>query len=104
METSNKEQILLPHKKEESLKRFNPWVFSGAINKLPSGLIEGETVKVISHNGEFLGVGHYQIGSIAVRILSFNDETIDTYFYIKEVESAYKLRQNLNGIRNEKNI
>lgn len=104
MENSNIKQVILHPKKEESLKRFHPWVFSGAINKLPSGLIEGETVKVISHNGEFLGVGHYQIGSIAVRILSFNDETIDTYFYIKEVESAYKLRQKLNLIRDDNNI
>ena len=63
--------IVLKPKKEESVLRSHPWVFSGAIAFLPEDLEEGELVRVESSKKEFLGIGHYQIGSIAVRLLAF---------------------------------
>ena len=58
--------IYLKKGKEESLKRFHPWVFSGAINKMDEDICEGDTVKVFTANGDFIAVGHFQIGSIVV--------------------------------------
>jgi len=89
-------EIKLRPKKDESLKRFHPWVFSGAIAHKPDEIREGEVVRVLASDGTFLGVGHYQIGSITVRILSFEDEQIDTSFYEKRISEAYKMRQNIN--------
>lgn len=63
-------QIYLKKGKEESLKRFHPWIFSGAIHHCDEGVEEGEVVRVITAEGSFIAIGHYQIGSIAVRILS----------------------------------
>jgi len=93
METSKSYRITLRPKKEESLKRFHPWVFSGAIANREPGLQEGNVVRVFSANGEFLGTGHYQEGSISVRILSFSDEPIDVDFYSRRIASAYRLRR-----------
>ena len=73
-------KIKLKRGKEESLLRKHPWVFSGAIAKMDENLEEGDLVKVYTHNEDFIGVGHYQIGSITVRILSFSDVTIDADF------------------------
>lgn len=91
--------VSLKKGKEESLNRFHPWVFSGAVASLPDGLEEGETVSVTTYNGTFIGTGHYQIGSIAVRILSFEDKIIDERFFSERLEAAYRLRQTLNLIR-----
>lgn len=95
--------IMLRPGKEESLKRFHPWVFSGAIARKPDLLAEGDVVRVVASNGNFLGVGHYQIGSIAVRILSFHDVPVDTAFYATIIEQAYRLRQTLQLIRPDNN-
>lgn len=95
--------IMLRPGKEESLKRFHPWVFSGAIARKPDLLAEGDVVRVVTSNGNFLGVGHYQIGSIAVRILSFHDVPVDTTFYATIIEQAYRLRQTLQLIRPDNN-
>jgi len=95
--------IMLRPGKEESLKRFHPWVFSGAIARKPDLLAEGDVVRVVTSNGNFLGVGHYQIGSIAVRILSFHDVPVDTAFYATIIEQAYRLRQTLQLIRPDNN-
>ena len=73
-------KIYLKRGKEESLLRFHPWIFSGAINYMDEGIGEGDTVRVMTHQGDFIAVGHYQIGSIAVRVLSFRDITIDESF------------------------
>ncbi len=81
--------------KTESLRRFHPWIFSGALQYLPEDLQEGEVVRVESHDGEFLAVGHYQIGSIAVRVLSFVDEAIDEAFWHERLGEAYQLRKTL---------
>ena len=74
-------KVYLKKGKEESLKRFHPWIFSGAIQSTEGELEEGEVVRVITAGGEFIAVGHYQIGSIAVRVLSFSDVTIDDEFW-----------------------
>lgn len=83
---------LLPGK-EQSLKRFHPWVFSGALKKTGDQIAEGEVVAVYSSDNEFLGIGHYQIGSIAVRILSFCETTIDQSFWNRKIRQAWQLRQ-----------
>lgn len=85
-------QIFLKRGKEESLKRFHPWMFSGAIHHMDDGIEEGETVRVITAAGEFIAVGHYQIGSIAVRVLSFEDIEINTDFWCERLQSALDVR------------
>ena len=65
--------VYLKKGKEESLKRFHPWIFSGAIQAMDEGIEEGDIVRVFTRSGEFIAIGHYQIGSIAVRVLSFRD-------------------------------
>ena len=97
--------ILKPHK-EESLKRFHPWVFSGAIARIlldaahqASEPEEGELVCVQSATGEVLGVGHWQIGSIAVRILAFGVETLPADFWDERIRAAYRVRETIGLIR-----
>lgn len=85
-------QIFLKRGKEESLKRFHPWIFSGAIHHMDEGIEEGETVRVITAAGEFIAVGHYQIGSIAVRVLSFEDIESNTDFWCERLQSALDVR------------
>ncbi len=84
--------VYLKRGKEESLKRFHPWIFSGAIHHADEGIEEGEIVRVIAADGAFIAVGHYQIGSIAVRVLSFHDECIDISFWRASLESALQMR------------
>lgn len=86
-------RIILNKGKEQSLKRFHPWVFSGAVKRIEGGdPAEGDVVEVYSSGGEYLGCGHYQIGSITVRILSFNKETIDSEFWYSAIKGAYDAR------------
>lgn len=96
-------KVILKAGKEESLRRFHPWVFSGAVSRIEtlSGgpLEEGDKVRVVSFRGEVLGVGHVQIGSIAVRMLSFQDEEIDGDFYGRRIASALRLRRELGLLR-----
>lgn len=99
----NYKEITLRRGKEESLKRFHPWVFSGAIASLPDDIEEGETVKVTAADGTPLGVGHYQIGSIAVRMLSNVTEEINDAFYAERLSSAFNLRRSLGLIRDDNN-
>lgn len=84
--------IQLKKGKEESLKRFHPWIFSGAILRMDEGIEEGELVKVVTFDREFIAIGHYQIGSIAVRILSFRDITIDQEFWKSRLKAALNMR------------
>lgn len=88
-------KIFLKKGKDESLKRFHPWVFSGAIAHAEKGIEEGDLVQVFSSENKFLAVGHAQIGSIAVRVLSFNDETIGDIFWEHRLEVAYDLRKSI---------
>lgn len=85
--------IILKRGKAESLKRFHPWIFSGAIYQLPPDITEGETVRVVDGESNFLAIGHYQIGSIAIRVLSFEDREIDTTFWRERISEAYELRK-----------
>ena len=85
-------KIFLKPKKEESLKRFHPWVFSGAIQRIDGKPAEGDIVEVLDNNNNFLAIGHYQIGSIAVRVLSFETLEIDANFWKLKIENAYKMR------------
>lgn len=96
-------EIVLKPKKDEFLKRFHPWVFSGALASKPNDIEEGEIVRVLSYERVFLGIGHYQIGSIAVRILSFEDEVINTKFYERRLTEAYIMRNRLKLIRPDNN-
>ena len=84
--------VYLKRGKEESLKRFHPWVFSGAIQRIAGEPEEGDTVRVLTAGGEFIAVGHYQIGSIAVRVLSFQDEPVDEAFWLRRLRVAYDTR------------
>ncbi len=88
----NYKTVVLKRGKEESLKRFHPWVFSGAIHHVDNDVKEGETVRVMTENGDFIAVGHYQIGSIAVRVLSFHDVEIDSNFWESRLKSALDTR------------
>ena len=86
-------QVYLKRGKEESLLRFHPWVFSGAIHRIDEGVEEGEVVRVVNEHGDFIAVGHFQLGSIAVRVLSFSDETIDDDFWARRLLSSLRVRQ-----------
>lgn len=87
--------LYLKSGKEKSLQRFHPWVFSGALQKDIKSTAEGEVVRVLDHKGAFLGVGYVQHGSIAVRILSFEDEIIDQDFWNKIIQKSWNTRQSL---------
>jgi len=88
-------KVYLKPKKEESLLRFHPWVFSGAIQTIDGQPEEGDLVEVYGANNQFLAIGHYQIGSIAVRVLSFQQREIDQAFWAERIRQAYTLRQAL---------
>lgn len=88
-------QIQLKCGKEESLLRYHPWVFSGAIQRIETDIQEGDVVRVVNAGGEFAAVGHYQQGSIAVRVLTFDDEPIDDAFWFHRLESAYAMRKSI---------
>ncbi len=95
--------IYLCRGKAESLRRFHPWVFSGAIASSDGKLKEGETVRVISNDGEIMGYGHYQIGSIAVRMLTFENEEINDAFWQQRLSEAFSLRSALQLTGREDN-
>ncbi|RKD90138.1 class I SAM-dependent rRNA methyltransferase [Mangrovibacterium diazotrophicum] len=99
--TNIRATVVLSKGKEQSLKRFHPWVFSGAIKKISSEVQEGDLVRVVSNSNEFLGIGHYQIGSIAVRILSFKDVEIDRSFWKQLLGEAVNLRASLGLLDNQ---
>ena len=96
-------KIYLKKNKEESLKRLHPWIFSGAILKMDEGIAEGDVVDVVGYNGEFIGKGHYQIGSIAVRMLTFSEEEIDEAFWQKRLLSALQMRIAIDVADNKNN-
>jgi 23S rRNA (cytosine1962-C5)-methyltransferase len=85
-------RIQLRKGKDESLRRFHPWVFSGAILRMDDGIEEGDLVRVITFEGDFIAVGHYQQGSIAVRVLTFSDVEIDHAFWFSRLQSALRMR------------
>lgn len=94
--------LYLKKGKEESLRRFHPWVFSGAVHHTDEGIEEGDVVRVLDAEGNFLAVGHWQIGSITVRVLSFNDINIDTDFWQARLKAALDLRVTI-GLAGQEN-
>ncbi len=99
----NYKSVHLKKGKEDSLKRFHPWIFSGAINYMDEDIAEGEVVRVFTFSGDFIAIGHFQIGSIAVRVLSFSDVDIDREFWHSRLQSALDMRKNLGLIDNPNN-
>ena len=95
--------VYLKKGKEESLNRFHPWIFSGAIHHMEEGIEEGDIVNVFTAMNDFIAVGHYQIGSIAVRVLSFSEEEINHSFWCSHLESALKMRQRIGIADNDNN-
>jgi len=95
-------QIILKPKKEESLKRFHPWIFSGAIGSMDKEIKEGDVVNVYTSDKLFIAVGHYQIGSIAVRVLSFEQVEINSVFWTNRLSTAFNLRKSI-GLISENN-
>lgn len=95
--------ITLKKGKDESLKRFHPWVFSGAIKLCEDGIDEGDTVRVIKENGDFIAIGHYQVGSIAVRVLSFEEIEIDENFFTERLVMAFEMRKSIGVADNPSN-
>lgn len=89
-------KVYLRRGKEESLKRFHPWVFSGAIERMDDGIEEGDIVDVITHYGDFIARGHFQRGSIMVRILTFDDEPIDDGYWQQRLSVASDVRKKMN--------
>ena len=96
-------KLYLKRGKEESLLRFHPWVFSGAIAQADEDLKDGDLVRVLTNHGDFIAVGHFQMGSIAVRVLSFRDVDIDADFWASCLASALKVRQSIGIADNPKN-
>lgn len=96
-------KIILKKGREESVKRFHPWIFSGGILKNDGKINEGDLVEVLSFTGETLGWGHFQIGSIAVRMLSFGEEVPGRDFWKNRLTAAYKLRESTGLIREDNN-
>jgi 23S rRNA (cytosine1962-C5)-methyltransferase len=96
-----KTKIVLKSGKDQSPRRFHPWVFSGAIKKIYGNPVEGDLVDVYDNKDEFLAVGHYQPGSIAVRILSFKDVVPDIDFFTERVKSAIEYRRSLGFFGND---
>jgi len=94
-------KIMLKSGKADSVKRRHPWVFSGAVKKIYGSPNEGDIVEVVSNKDEFLGLGHYQNGSITVRIFSFEKTDINKDFWTNKLRSAFNLRQDIGLTNNE---
>ena len=95
--------IYLKRGKDESLRRFHPWVFSGAIHHFEEQPAEGDLVRVLTAEGEFIAVGHWQVGSIAVRVLSFVEEPIDDAFWRRRIKVALDARRSMGVADNPQN-
>ena len=87
--------VVLRKGKEESLKRFHPWIFSGAVHHIEGEPKEGDIVEVLNSEGRFIALGHWQIGSIAVRVLTFRHQKIDAEFWKKRLSSALDVRRSI---------
>lgn len=96
-------EIILKRGKDESLRRFHPWVFSGAIHHINGQPQEGDLVRVLTAEGDFIAVGHWQIGTIAVRVLSFADEPVDAAFWQRRLSTALDVRRSIGVAGNPQN-
>ena len=99
----NYPKVILKSGKDQSVRRYHPWIFSGAIKKIIGNVNEGDLVRVTDNKDEFLALGHYQIGSIAIRIISFEEKEIDKKFWKEKISNAYKLRRDFGLAENENN-
>jgi 23S rRNA (cytosine1962-C5)-methyltransferase len=95
-------KIILKPGKEQSIMRMHPWIFSGAIKNMDGGIAEGDLVEIYSSGNEYLATGHYQIGSIAVRIFSFERIVPDLAYWTTRFSNAYDFRKSLNLTGNDK--
>lgn len=101
IEYKHMKKIILRHKKDAAVRRFHPWIFSGAIFKKEDGIEEGDWVEVYSGKEELLATGHYHRNSIAIRVLSFAKVESQIQFWKDKITSAYQYRQQLQLIDNE---
>lgn len=97
------QKVYLKKGKDESLRRFHPWIFSGAIKHIEGKPEEGDVVEVYTAENEYIATGHFQIGSIAVRVLSFTGEAIDKEFFRKKLAVAYDVRKTIGVAGNPDN-
>ena len=88
-------KVFLKHGRDESLRRFHPWVFSGAVAQVQGSPAEGDIVGVYSAEGQFLASGHWQVGSIAVRILSFDADPTAPDFWVNSIARALEVRRSV---------
>lgn len=93
--TAERVKIVLKSGKDQSLRRYHPWVFSGAIKKIHGNPAEGDEVVVYDNKDEFLALGHYQVGSIAIRVFSFENVETDYTFWFNKLNTAYQIRKTL---------
>jgi len=93
-------KIVLKSGKEQSVRRYHPWIFSGAIKKIFGNPVDGDLVEVYDNNDGFLAIGHYQPGSIAVRILSFEEVVPDTDFFRHKIRKAIEYRESTGLLTN----
>jgi 23S rRNA (cytosine1962-C5)-methyltransferase len=93
--------IYLKAHRDEAVRRFHPWVFSGAVQRADGNPKDGDLVHVLDNRGNWLAAGHFQDGSICVRIISFENQAIDTQFWTQKIQNAYEYRQNIGIIGNE---
>ncbi|MCX6267621.1 MAG: class I SAM-dependent rRNA methyltransferase [Bacteroidetes bacterium] len=91
-------KIILKPGKEAAVKRFHPWIFSGAIEKIEGAPREGDIIEVLSARKEFLAMGHYLPGSIAVKIFSFQEREVNDSFWKAKLKAAYQLRNRMGLI------
>ena len=95
--------IYLKRGKDESLRRFHPWIFSGAIHHIEGPQEEGALARVLTAEGAYIATGHWQIGSIAVRVLTFDDEPIDAAFWQRRLQAALEVRRAIGVADNPQN-
>ncbi len=94
-------RIILKRRKDEPVRRYHPWVFSGAIKRIEGEVENGDVVEIYANNGDFLAVGHYNNGSIAVRIISFEKRDLDQDFWNEKLATAYEYRTRIGLTQNE---
>ncbi len=104
MNTSAKARLILKIGKIESLRRFHPWVFSGAIKRIEGEPKEGDLVELYDNHDHFLALGHYGESSIAARVISFENEEINSDFFKSKFTNALRYRLGLNLLRNDNNV
>ena len=94
-------KIYLKPGKDAGIKRFHPWIFSGAIDRTDKDVDEGDLVEVVDHDGKVLGVGHFQFSTISVRLLTFKNEAVDREFWTERLAQALQVRRSLGLMRHD---